>query len=463
LSTLAAVFVFIGYPDDPDPRVILREAAKATRLVTTATYNVRLEATGSQMADAPLMSGKVKLARRTPDDPPMAFGGKVAARGRIGQRVFGFEPTTSFALTHDGNFLRIRFDSKAWLLEIDQKKHPATVANRREMCMVLREFLSAEPLADQLEAREVIYGGKHDVAGVACHRVDLELKPPEGGGAKVANVGRFAACTRQRWFFGVDDHLPRRVEYIMPTDAATGGLESPESTVLILTDLHTNGVFADGIFDLPRPRLAALPLPLVPRSPPQRVAGPTRTDEDQDADAVADRSVEDETGRLADAKAAERDEKREIKRKAAGRKPIPAVGDAAPAWELSDLDGHKHKLSDYRGKIVVIDFWATRCRGCPETHAILKKLHEQFKDKNVAFLSINCMEKGGDPIAYLKRIGYNHTQLLRGSKVSRDYGVKSLPRIFIIDKKGRIIHQSGYSDDMGKKWAGVVQKALAGQ
>ena len=164
-----------------------------------------------------------------------------------------------------------------------------------------------------------------------------------------------------------------------------------------------------------------------------------------------------------DSKAAKRAKSREQRKAAANRVPKPVVGDMAPIWELKDIDGKKHTLTDYRGKVVFIDYWATWCGMCRKARPVLKKLHEQFKtNKDVAFISINCLEKGDKPLAELKRYGYTYPQMLNGSKTYRQYGVKSLPTFVILDKTGKIVHRSsGFDDDLVDKMSKVIKKTLA--
>src|SRR5262249_23966972 len=61
----------------------------------------------------------------------------------------------------------------------------------------------------------------------------------------------------------------------------------------------------------------------------------------------------------------------------------PKVGDAAPDWALKDAAGTEHKLSDYRGKVVVLDFWATWCGPCMAAMPGVQALHEKFRGKGV--------------------------------------------------------------------------------
>jgi len=157
-----------------------------------------------------------------------------------------------------------------------------------------------------------------------------------------------------------------------------------------------------------------------------------------------------------DADAGKRAKREEIR-----NSPKPEVGGQAPDFELKDLDDKEHKLADYRGKVVVLDFWATWCGNCRKTRPILNALMEKYKDKPTAFLSVNCLEAGGDPEAFIKKNKYPGVQLLKGNKTSRIYGVKAVPYILVIDRAGRILRaDSGYSEDLGEELSRLIDAAL---
>ena len=138
-------------------------------------------------------------------------------------------------------------------------------------------------------------------------------------------------------------------------------------------------------------------------------------------------------------------------------------GEQAPLFAATTLDKQELKLEDLRGKVVLLDFWATWCTQCRKSRPLVEKVHQRFKDKGTVFFSINCLEKGGDPVAYLKRVGYTFTPLLNGNKMARSYVVKSLPAFVIVGKDGKIVLRTGgYSPNLDEQLAEVFETALAG-
>ncbi len=110
----------------------------------------------------------------------------------------------------------------------------------------------------------------------------------------------------------------------------------------------------------------------------------------------------------------------------------------APGFSLFDLDGQKVKLSDFKGKVVLVDFWATWCGPCLRAMPYIQTLHEKYKEDGIIVLGINSWERKPDKVKTVlkaKKISYN---ILLDPKnvVIGKYGVKGIPSFFIIDKEG---------------------------
>jgi len=117
----------------------------------------------------------------------------------------------------------------------------------------------------------------------------------------------------------------------------------------------------------------------------------------------------------------------------------PMDGTAAADFALKDLAGKSHTLKGLRGKVVLLDFWATWCGPCRITMPRIARLHEEYKAKGLEVLSINV----GEPIMkardYMKKNGYTFTTLLDGNRrVSTDYKVNGIPTLVVVDRDGTI-------------------------
>jgi cytochrome c biogenesis protein CcmG, thiol:disulfide interchange protein DsbE len=139
------------------------------------------------------------------------------------------------------------------------------------------------------------------------------------------------------------------------------------------------------------------------------------------------------------------------------------VGAVAPDWTLTDKNGRQQKLSDLRGKVVVLEFWASWCGYCRLSIPAMQKLHEKFADKGVQVLGINFQElEGADPIAYLKSRNATYSTLLSGEKVADVYGVTSVPAFLVIDQNGKVTFAAPqFNPNVGNQLEEAINKALS--
>lgn len=116
------------------------------------------------------------------------------------------------------------------------------------------------------------------------------------------------------------------------------------------------------------------------------------------------------------------------------------VGNMAPDFTLKDLDGNSVTLSDLKGKVVFLNFWATWCPPCRTEMPSMEMLNEVFSTSDFVMLAIN-VEKEGEKVvpAFLERNPHSFTILLDlEEEVQRSYGVFRFPESFLVDKTGRI-------------------------
>ena len=146
---------------------------------------------------------------------------------------------------------------------------------------------------------------------------------------------------------------------------------------------------------------------------------------------------------------------------AANNNAAPATGAAAPEWTLKDAEGDSHSLADYRGKVVVLDFWATWCGPCKKVMPEMQKMHEQYKDRGVVVIGMNGGERGGDPVGYMKQKGYDYKLLLNAETVMGDYGVRGIPAFFVIAPDGKLMWQgTGAGASTHKQLVQAVEREL---
>lgn len=142
----------------------------------------------------------------------------------------------------------------------------------------------------------------------------------------------------------------------------------------------------------------------------------------------------------------------------------PVVGNKAPLFILKDINGKTVSLSDFRGRIVIMDFWATWCPPCKESTQELEKIHRKYKDRGVIILGIS-MDSGGNALKKVKDFAnkYNLTylMLMDDGKASKSYVINTIPTTYILDKDHIIVKMyPGYLNGLGKLIASEIERHL---
>jgi thiol-disulfide isomerase/thioredoxin len=133
----------------------------------------------------------------------------------------------------------------------------------------------------------------------------------------------------------------------------------------------------------------------------------------------------------------------------------PLAGKPAIDFTLKDLAGRPHSLKRLRGKVVLLDFWATWCGPCRMTMPQVAKIHERYKGRGVEVMSVNVGETADKAAAYIKKNGYAFTTLLDGdNRVSSQYQVDGIPTLVVIDRAGTVSdYMVGVRDETALKEA----------
>jgi len=125
------------------------------------------------------------------------------------------------------------------------------------------------------------------------------------------------------------------------------------------------------------------------------------------------------------------------------------IGKTAPYFTLPDLDGNKVSLSDYKDKVVILDFWATWCPPCIKEIPHFIDLYNEYKNHGLIIVGISVDRQGAGIVkAFNKKYKINYPILMADNQVSRDYGnITGIPTTFIIDQAGKIRRMYvGYRD-----------------
>ena len=116
---------------------------------------------------------------------------------------------------------------------------------------------------------------------------------------------------------------------------------------------------------------------------------------------------------------------------------VPIVGMQAEDFSLIDLEEKSHSLSHYRGKIVLMNFWATWCKSCTTEMPAMQASFDKLRNKGFVVLAINELEDDATVREHIKQHGYTYPVLMdRDNKVANQFGVFGLPVSVFIDEKG---------------------------
>jgi peroxiredoxin len=114
-------------------------------------------------------------------------------------------------------------------------------------------------------------------------------------------------------------------------------------------------------------------------------------------------------------------------------------GGAPPALELEDVDGKLHRLADYRGKVVLVNFWATWCEPCREEMPSMEALRASMQGRPFVVLAVNVGEGARVARGFGDKISLRFPLLLdRDTKTTKAWGARVLPASFVVGPDGRI-------------------------
>ena len=141
----------------------------------------------------------------------------------------------------------------------------------------------------------------------------------------------------------------------------------------------------------------------------------------------------------------------------------PRQGQPAPNFKIITTTGQPVTLENYRGHVLVVDFFATWCQPCRQSIPHLVEMNRKFGKQGLQILGLSADEDGERAVkAFANEYHINYPLALAGDAATADFGVRSVPVMFVIDKKGVIAEvYRGFSDEMGRRVEQQIKRLLA--
>jgi thiol-disulfide isomerase/thioredoxin len=117
------------------------------------------------------------------------------------------------------------------------------------------------------------------------------------------------------------------------------------------------------------------------------------------------------------------------------------LGQSAPAWELKDLEGKVVRSADFKGKVVVLNFWATWCPPCRKELPDFVALQKEYGSRGLTFVGVALDEEGASVVKpFAKEAGISYPLVIGDEKVVQAYeNVEMYPTTYVIDRNGNVV------------------------
>ncbi|HAM53511.1 MAG TPA: thioredoxin [Nitrospiraceae bacterium] len=140
------------------------------------------------------------------------------------------------------------------------------------------------------------------------------------------------------------------------------------------------------------------------------------------------------------------------------------VENKSPDFTLRDMRGGKVSLAGFRGRVVLLEFWATWCPPCRESIPELNELYKRYKDRGLVVLGISLDSEGDAAsaiVSFMKEQPIIYPVLIDDTKASMLYSVSSIPALFLIDKNGNVVKRvSGFVPGLTENLSNDIERLL---
>ena len=408
-----------------DAKELLAALRAAMTKIESLKYSVTAESLGPMNRPGPLHQGTVTLGRGE-------GYWKIMAEGTVDLR----NPTAKdaepkpFKVSFDGVSARTVDDARKIVHELssDNLEDLRAFFSTHMAATAVLWNLAQEPSFAAGDSGELTVEAEVEVGGQACDVLVITPKSKGGGGS----AGNDEDSMPMRISIARADRLPRKVEVIRPARVKTAPVQVVRT--IVLSEVAIDPAIDEGFFTIETPEGYTVK---ATKASGRKTAG-------KPAEPVKPGS--------------------EL---AASSPDVLRPGAVAPSFTLKDFAGEEHKLSDYKGKVVVLDFWGTWCPPCRAAMPAVQAVHEKFKDKDVVVLGLNYERSAtADPEKFKKDNNYTYLSLAKADTIANKYKVPGWPTFYVIDKEGKIVWgdvglPAGGAKGLEDAITGHVEAALA--
>jgi peroxiredoxin len=141
----------------------------------------------------------------------------------------------------------------------------------------------------------------------------------------------------------------------------------------------------------------------------------------------------------------------------------PRPGQPAPNFKVVSMSGQTISQENYLGHVLILDFFATWCQPCRQSIPHLVEMNRKYGRQGLQILGLSVDEDGGRTVrTFTDEFRVNYPLALAGDSTTVDFGVRSVPIMYLVDKKGRIAEvYRGYSDEMSRSVEQSIKRLLA--
>ncbi len=135
----------------------------------------------------------------------------------------------------------------------------------------------------------------------------------------------------------------------------------------------------------------------------------------------------------------------------------PLASGNAPEFELRTFDGQALRLSELRGKAIVLNFWASWCQPCREEAPLLQAVWQKNRDQGLLVIGVDYVDTEAEALRYIKEFGITYPNGPDvGTKISHDYRITGVPETYFITRQGKVLSGKDSNGRAYGNWIGPI-------